>query len=38
MCDDPDHNHDIDWAYQNKLAEEWRKAHPDAEYEGWMSI
>lgn len=29
---------DIDWAYQNKLREQWLKDNPNAEYEGWMSI
>ncbi len=27
-----------DWARQNKMRQEWLDAHPDAEYEGWMSI
>jgi hypothetical protein len=39
MCDS--HNqgeHEINWAYQNQLREQWIKDNPDAEYEGWMSI
>jgi hypothetical protein len=28
----------INWAYQNKLREEWLANNPDAEYQGWMSI
>ena len=38
MCAEPDHNHAIDWAYQNQLREQWISDNPDAEYEGWMSI
>ncbi len=38
MCDDPNHNHEMDWAKQNQLMKEWKEANPDAEYEGWMSI
>jgi len=38
MCDEPGHNHTIDWELQNKLKMEWHLANPDAEYEGWMSI
>ena len=29
---------DIDWAYQNKLREQWLKDNPDSQYIGWMSI
>jgi hypothetical protein len=29
---------DIDWAYQNKLREQWLLDNPDAQYIGWMSI
>ena len=29
---------DIDWAYQNKLREQWLKDNPDSQYVGWMSI
>lgn len=28
----------IDWAYQNKLREQWLKDNPDSQYIGWMSI
>ncbi len=38
MCAEPDHNHTIDWAYQNQLRQQWIINNPDAEYEGWMSI
>lgn len=38
MCDEPGHNHNIDWAYQNALKAQWHIDNPDAEYEGWMSI
>ncbi len=31
-------NTDIDWAYQNKLREQWLLDNPDAQYTGWMSI
>jgi hypothetical protein len=31
-------NTDIDWAYQNKLREQWLLDNPDAQYIGWMSI
>jgi hypothetical protein len=34
MCDSTD----VDWAYQNQLREQWLIDHPEAEYEGWMSI
>ena len=30
--------HDIDWAYQNELREQWLKDNPDAKYLGWVSI
>ena len=29
---------EIDWAYQNKLRQEWLDANPDAQYLGWVSI
>ena len=29
---------DINWAYQNKLREQWLIDNPDAQYIGWMSI
>jgi hypothetical protein len=29
---------EIDWAYQNKLRQEWLEANPDAKWQGWMSI
>ena len=29
---------DIDWAYQNKLREQWLRDNPDSQYIGWMSI
>jgi len=29
---------DIDWAYQNKLREQWLKDNPDSQYLGWVSI
>jgi len=38
MCAEPDHNHAIDWAYQNQLRQQWIIDNPEAEYEGWMSI
>jgi len=38
MCSDEGHNHNIDWAYQNKLRQEWLAANPNADYGGWMSI
>lgn len=38
MCDEVDHNHDIDWAYQNQLNKEWKETHPESEYKGWWSI
>ena len=30
--------HAIDWEYQNLLHKEWKKANPDAKYQGWWSI
>jgi len=38
MCDDPNHDHAMNWAYQNQLRKEWLEQNPDAEHEGWMSI
>lgn len=38
MCAEPDHNHNLDWAYQNQLRQQWIIDNPEAEYEGWMSI
>jgi len=35
---DTDNNHDIDWAYQNKLREQWLQDNPQAVYIGWTSI
>jgi hypothetical protein len=29
---------DVDWAWQNKMHEEWLKDHPDEESPGWLSI
>ena len=29
---------DINWAYQNKLREQWLTDNPDSQYIGWMSI
>jgi hypothetical protein len=29
---------DINWAYQNKLREQWLANNPDAQYMGWVSI
>jgi hypothetical protein len=29
---------DINWAYQNKLREQWLIDNPNAQYIGWMSI
>jgi hypothetical protein len=39
MCDS--HNegdHEMNWQYQNQLRKQWLIDHPEAEYEGWMSI
>jgi hypothetical protein len=33
-----DSDHEMDWAYQNKLREQWLKDNPDAEFIGWTSI
>lgn len=33
-----DCDHEMDWAYQNQLREQWLKDHPDAEFIGWTSI
>ncbi len=30
--------HEVDWMRQNKLMKQWKIDHPDAQYEGWMSI
>ena len=39
MCDSHDQRtHEINWAYQNQLREQWLVDNPEAEYEGWMSI
>ena len=38
MCSDPNHCHDVDWAYQNQLNEQWKKDNPDAKSSGWWSI
>jgi hypothetical protein len=38
MCNEIDHNHDIDWAKQNELHKQWLVDNPDAGYTGWMSI
>jgi len=39
MCDSHDQGeHEIDWAYQNQLHEQWLLDNPDAKYIGWMSI
>jgi hypothetical protein len=39
MCDSHDQGeHEMNWTYQNQLREQWIVDHPDAEYEGWMSI
>ena len=39
MCADHDEiTHQINWAYQNQLRKQWLIDHPEAEYEGWMSI
>jgi hypothetical protein len=29
---------DINWAYQNKLREQWLIDNLDSQYIGWMSI
>ena len=29
---------DIDWAYQNKLRQQWLIDNPEAKYGGWVSI
>jgi len=31
-------SHDINWAKENKLREEWLLANPNAKYGGWISI
>jgi hypothetical protein len=33
-----DSDHEMDWAYQNQLREQWLKDNPDSEYRGWFSI
>jgi hypothetical protein len=39
MCANHDEmTHNINWAYQNKLREQWLLDNPDAQYIGWMSI
>lgn len=39
MCDSHDQRtHEINWAHQNQLREQWLLDNPEAEYEGWMSI
>jgi hypothetical protein len=39
MCADHDEmTHQINWAYQNALREQWLKDNPNADYIGWMSI
>ena len=39
MCNSHDDlTHQINWAYQNHLREQWLVDNPEAEYEGWMSI
>ena len=38
MCSNPNHNHSINWEYQNQLNEEWKQANPDAKSDGWWSI
>jgi len=30
--------HEVDWAHQNRLKEQWHIDNPNAQYEGWMSI
>jgi len=29
---------DINWAYQNKLRDQWLLDNPNSQYIGWMSI
>ena len=38
MCSDKNHDHSINWAYQNELRKQWLLDNPDATYGGWMSI
>jgi hypothetical protein len=39
MCDSHDQGeHEMNWTHQNQLREQWIVDHPEAEYEGWMSI
>jgi Fe-S cluster assembly iron-binding protein IscA len=38
MCSDPNHSHDVDWEYQNKLNEQWKIDNPNAKSDGWWSI
>jgi len=38
MCDDPNHDHEMNWELQNRLMKEWKEAHPEAEFIGWTSI
>lgn len=38
MCSELNHDHSIDWTYQNKLRKQWLLDNPNAKYEGWWSI
>jgi hypothetical protein len=38
MCADPNHNHSVNWQYQNQLNAEWKLANPNAKSDGWWSI
>jgi hypothetical protein len=33
-----DNDRNIDWAYQNKLRQQWLENNPHAVYIGWTSI
>ena len=33
-----DNDRNIDWAYQNKLRQQWLQNNPHAVYIGWTSI
>lgn len=36
LCGKPSHK--VNWKLQGQLMEEWKKANPDAKYQGWWSI
>jgi hypothetical protein len=38
MCDDPNHDHTLNWANQNRLRKEWLEQNPEVEFQGWTSI